>query len=247
MLLILDNRDSFVHNLARYFERLGQRTQVERSDAIDAAAVRAMRPDAIVISPGPCTPREAGNSLGIVRSLYQELPLLGVCLGHQVIAEALGGRIIRAARPVHGQATEIVHNKDRLFDGLPSPFLAGRYHSLVVESATLPTELRATAWSTAGDLMSTAREMNQADQREAGSPAASNSPAGSIAAQQSIMAFEHIRYPAYGVQFHPESILTAYGFELLANFLRCAGLTVAGNVHELATAEVLQRSSDSTA
>jgi anthranilate synthase/aminodeoxychorismate synthase-like glutamine amidotransferase len=145
--------------------------------------------------------------------LYQRLPFFGVCLGHQVIAEALGGRIVRAARPVHGQATNIVHEKNGLFDRLPSPFLAGRYHSLVVEPATLPAELRATAWSSAGELM----------------------------------AFEHTRYPVFGVQFHPESILTEQGFELLANFLRCAGLSIAGNVHELATSEMLQPFSDSTA
>lgn len=153
MILLLDNHDSFVHNLARYFERLGQRTSVVRSDTVDAASVRSMRPDAIVLSPGPCTPRDAGASLDIVREIFTELPMLGVCLGHQVIAEALGGHIMRAAVPVHGQATRIRHDGQGLFADLPSPLSVGRYHSLVVEPASLPGELRPTAWSEERELM----------------------------------------------------------------------------------------------
>jgi anthranilate synthase/aminodeoxychorismate synthase-like glutamine amidotransferase len=192
MILLVDNRDSFVHNLARYFEQLGQATRVVRSDTIDSCGVRGLSPDVIVISPGPCTPQEAGASLEIVRALHQDVPMLGVCLGHQVIAEALGGRIVRAKRPVHGQASDIRHDDGGLFAGIPSPFRAGRYHSLVVEPALFPAQLSPTAWSEDDELM----------------------------------AFEHDRLPVYGVQFHPESILTDHGYTLLANFLRLAGLAV---------------------
>jgi anthranilate synthase/aminodeoxychorismate synthase-like glutamine amidotransferase len=190
MILLIDNYDSFAHNLARYFERLGQATTVLRNDEVDAARVREMRPSAVVLSPGPCTPREAGASLDIVSALHRELPILGVCLGHQVIAEALGGRVVRAPAPVHGRTSAIRHDGCGLFTGLPSPLTVARYHSLVVEPASLPQDLRATAASHDGVLM----------------------------------AIEHTRYPVYGVQFHPESILTQSGYELLANFLRLAGL-----------------------
>ncbi len=190
MILLIDNYDSFVHNLARHFERLGQRTMVVRNDAIDAAAVRALRPEAVVLSPGPCTPREAGASLEIVRRLHAEVPMLGVCLGHQVIAEALGGRVIRADMPIHGQASEICHEGSGLFAGLPSPLRVGRYHSLVVDPHSIPIDLRPTARSEDGI----------------------------------VMALQHVRWPVYGVQFHPESILTERGYGLLANFLQFAGL-----------------------
>lgn len=204
MLLLIDNYDSFVHNLARYFERLEQETRVVRNDAVDVAAVRALGPRAIVLSPGPCTPHEAGVSLAIVRELCEEYPILGVCLGHQVIGEAFGGCVVRAPQPVHGRASQIRHDGRRLFESVPSPLQVGRYHSLVVEPATLPAELRATAWTDDGVLM----------------------------------AFEHVRYLVFGVQFHPESILTQHGYEMLANFLRLAGVPVAsaGNssrFHEL--------------
>lgn len=204
MLLLIDNYDSFVHNLARYFERLGQETRVVRNDAVDAAAVRAMRPGAVVISPGPCTPREAGASLEIVRKLHGELPMLGVCLGHQAIGEALGGDVVRAPMPMHGQASQIRHDGKGLFSSIPSPLKVGRYHSLVVESTTLPPVLRATSWTTDGVLMS----------------------------------FEHASFPVYGVQFHPESILTEYGYELLANFLELAGLAKPLAVRSFAVAEL---------
>jgi anthranilate synthase/aminodeoxychorismate synthase-like glutamine amidotransferase len=206
LLLLIDNYDSFVHNLARYFERLGQPTRVVRNDAVDAADVRALRPAAVVLSPGPCTPQEAGDSLEIVRELHHELPILGVCLGHQVIAEALGGRVIRAPSPVHGQSSPIRHNGLGLFAGIPSPIHVGRYHSLVVEPGSLPEVLRPTAW-TADDV---------------------------------IMAFEHTELPVFGVQFHPESILTEYGYEMLANFLRLSGVPCAVESSGLGVQELIR-------
>jgi len=206
MILLVDNYDSFVHNLARYFERLGQRTVVVRNNAVDVRAIQAMRPDAIVLSPGPCTPREAGMSLDIVRALHTKVPMLGVCLGHQVIAEALGGRIVRASMPMHGQASAIEHGHSGLFAGLPSPLRVGRYQSLVVDRSSLPDDVRATAWSEDG----------------------------------SLMALEHDRWPVYGVQFHPESILTERGYDLLANFLTLAGLEVAVQSRDLANGELRQ-------
>jgi len=203
MLLLIDHYDSFVHNLARYFERLGQFVRVVRSDATDVAGVRAMRPKAVVLSPGPCTPREAGMSLEIVRYLASEIPLLGVCLGHQIIAEAMGARVVRAPLPVHGQASQIEHEGTGLFAGLPSPFTAGRYHSLVVQPQSLPSALRPTAWTR----------------------------------DNILMAFEHEHLPVFGVQFHPESILTEGGYLLLANFLRLVGLHVTLEPGELARTE----------
>jgi anthranilate synthase/aminodeoxychorismate synthase-like glutamine amidotransferase len=204
MLLLIDNYDSFAHNLARYFVRLGQPTHVVRNDAIDVEGVRAMRPAAIVISPGPCTPHEAGASLDIVRKLHEEVPMLGVCLGHQVIAEALGAKIVRASVPLHGQASQVEHDRSGVFKGVPSPLAVGRYHSLVVDPQSLPRDLRATAWT--GDRV--------------------------------LMAFQHARLPVYGVQFHPESILTQHGYDLLANFLRHADLEVHTTTSELAANEL---------
>ncbi|HKD38334.1 MAG TPA: aminodeoxychorismate/anthranilate synthase component II [Pirellulales bacterium] len=192
MLLLIDNYDSFVHNLARYFERLGQETVVVRNDAIDAAAARSMNPAAIVLSPGPCTPLEAGCSLDIVREVYDSIPILGVCLGHQAIAAALGGRVVRASEPMHGRASEIWHDGRAIFAEVPNPFTAGRYHSLVVEEETLPDELTVTARTSDGV----------------------------------VMALSHARRPVFGVQFHPESVLTECGYPLLVNFLRIAGLSV---------------------
>jgi anthranilate synthase/aminodeoxychorismate synthase-like glutamine amidotransferase len=207
MILLLDNYDSFAHNLGRYFLRLGQQVHVVRNDAIDVAGVQSMRPGAVIISPGPCTPREAGASLDIVQKLHREVPMLGVCLGHQVIAEALGGHIVRAAVPVHGQASMIIHEGRGIFEDIPSPLTAGRYHSLVVEPATLPAELVPTAWTKDGVLM----------------------------------AFQHATLPVFGVQFHPESILTEHGYGLLANFLRLAALNVSKKSHLLATSELNER------
>jgi anthranilate synthase/aminodeoxychorismate synthase-like glutamine amidotransferase len=203
MLLLIDNYDSFVHNLARHFERLGSATRVVRNDAIDTGAARRLKPSAIVLSPGPCTPQDAGASLAIVRELHAQVPMLGVCLGHQVIAEALGASVVRAPGPVHGQASEIRHLGTGLFENLPSPMRAGRYHSLVVEPASLRQPLRPTAWTSDGV----------------------------------VMALEHDHLPVYGLQFHPESILTEYGYELLANFLTLAGIGCGRSAGEFAANE----------
>jgi anthranilate synthase component II len=203
MLLLIDNYDSFVHNLARYFERLGQETLVVRNDAIDVAGVRRLRPAALVLSPGPCTPHQAGESLELVRALHAELPMLGVCLGHQIIAQALGGSIVRAPVPVHGQTSAIEHNGTGLFADLPSPLTVCRYHSLVVAAASLPEMLQPTATTQDG----------------------------------LIMAFEHKDLPQFGVQFHPESILTDGGYELMANFLRLANVDVDVAAADLTAAE----------
>ena len=197
MILLIDNYDSFVHNLARYFQRLGHETKVVRNTAIDAGGVRRLKPDAIVLSPGPCAPRQAGCSLEVVRSLHRELPILGVCLGHQVIAEAFGGRVVQAEEPVHGRATPVRHDGRGVFEGLPAEFTAGRYHSLVVEEATLPDCLEVSA----------------------------RAPGGAV------MAMRHRTLPLEGIQFHPESILTEYGYQLLANFLRRAGWPVPVTKH----------------
>ena len=153
MILLIDNYDSFVHNLARYFERLGHATHVVRNTAIDTAGARALSPEAIVLSPGPCTPQQAGCSLQLVRELYTELPILGVCLGHQTIAEALGGRVVRAREPVHGRSFSIRHDGRGVFAGLPERIIGSRYHSLVVEEATLPACLEVSARTDDGTIM----------------------------------------------------------------------------------------------
>ncbi|NLY03216.1 MAG: aminodeoxychorismate/anthranilate synthase component II [Rhodopirellula sp.] len=153
MILLIDNYDSFAFNLARYFRRLGQEVHVVRNTAVDAAAVRRLRPSAVVLSPGPCTPREAGCSLAVVRELHRELPILGVCLGHQTIAEALGGRIVRAPVPMHGRTSPIFHDGRGLFEHLPDPLVACRYHSLVVERNSLPKCLEVSAWTKDGIVM----------------------------------------------------------------------------------------------
>ena len=204
MLLLIDNYDSFVHNLARHFERLGQATRVMRNDAIDVERVRELRPAAIVLSPGPCAPQQAGASLEIVRALHTELPMLGVCLGHQVIAEAFGAQVVRAGKAIHGQASPIEHDGTGLFEEIPSPLAVGRYHSLVVDPVSLPAELQPNAWTTDGVLM----------------------------------AFAHMHRPVYGVQFHPEAILTQHGYEMLANFLRLAGQRTAQHPRRLAYNEL---------
>lgn len=153
MILLIDNYDSFVFNLARYLTQLGHRTRVVRNTAIDVAGVRAMRPRAMVLSPGPCTPRQAGCSLELVRQLHREMPILGVCLGHQAIAEALGGRVVRANEPVHGRTSPVYHDGRGVFAGLSNPVVACRYHSLVVDEASLPDCLEVSARTRGGVLM----------------------------------------------------------------------------------------------
>jgi anthranilate synthase/aminodeoxychorismate synthase-like glutamine amidotransferase len=192
VIVVLDNRDSFVFNLARCLHLLGGSTKVVSSHASDADSVGALAPTAIVISPGPCTPAEAGCSIEVVRHLRGRVPILGVCLGHQAIAVAAGGRIVRATEPTHGRATSIHHDAINLFAGIPSPMIAGRYHSLVVDPASLPADLTVIARDDSGTIMAVADE-------------------GSA---------------LYGVQFHPESILTRQGFQLLGNFLLRAGIAV---------------------
>jgi anthranilate synthase/aminodeoxychorismate synthase-like glutamine amidotransferase len=186
MILVLDNYDSFVHNLARYVTELGGEPLVRRNDAVTVEDVRAMEPSHLVISPGPCTPAEAGVAPELVRALMGTMPILGVCLGHQCIAAALGGRIVRGRRPMHGRASAIEHDGTGILAGLPSPLRAGRYHSLVVEEESLPAALRVTARSEEGE----------------------------------IMAIEHREHPVFGVQFHPESVLTDHGHEMLRNFMQ---------------------------
>ena len=193
MILLIDNYDSFVYNLARYFERLGQESLVVRNTEIDVRRIRDLAPDAIVLSPGPCTPREAGCSLDVVRQLHSTVPMLGICLGHQVIAEALGARIVRAPEPVHGRTSPIVHDGRGIFAGLPSPITSGRYHSLVVDESSLPECLEVTA---------------RTEDRTI------------------VMGVRHKTLPVVGLQFHPESILTDTGYDLLAAFLCQSGISV---------------------
>jgi anthranilate synthase component II len=190
MLLVLDNYDSFTYNLVQYAGELGADPVVHRNDALGVEEALALEPAAIVISPGPCTPREAGISVPLVRAAAAAgVPVLGVCLGHQAIGEAFGGDVVRADRLMHGKTTMVAHTAHPLFAALPSPFAAMRYHSLVVARGTLPDELEVTAWS---------------DDRPAGSE---------------IMALCHRELPIYGVQFHPESVGTDHGKRILANFL----------------------------
>ncbi|MGE7416905.1 anthranilate synthase component II [Methylobacterium tarhaniae] len=189
MILVVDNYDSFVFNVVRYFEELGAETRVVRNDALDVAGIRAENPEAVVISPGPCSPAEAGVSLPAIRDLSGEVPLLGVCLGHQCIGAAFGGRVERAIRPLHGHATPIAHDGEGLFRGLPAPLTVARYHSLIVTPQAGMTEhLSVDAVSPEGE----------------------------------VMALSHRRHPTYGVQFHPESVLTEHGHALFGNFLTLA-------------------------
>jgi anthranilate synthase/aminodeoxychorismate synthase-like glutamine amidotransferase len=185
MILLIDNYDSFVYNLARYVRELGQSPLVRRHDAITPEEILALAPSHIIISPGPCSPSEAGISTEVVRRIGPTIPILGVCLGHQCIGAAYGGEIVRAGRPMHGKTSRIHHGGTGLFTGLPSPFQATRYHSLVISPASVPPELEITATSEDGE----------------------------------IMAVRHTRFPVYGVQFHPESVLTEHGYRLIDHFL----------------------------
>ena len=190
MLLMLDNYDSFTYNLVQYLGELGVDVVTHRNDCITVDEVERLAPERIVISPGPCTPDEAGISLDLIRRFAGRVPLLGVCLGHQAIGQAFGGRVIRADAVMHGKTSPVHHSGSGLFAGLPNPFTATRYHSLVVEWATLPACLEATAWTC------------HADGRE-----------------HEIMGLRHAELAVVGVQFHPESILTQHGHALLRNFL----------------------------
>jgi anthranilate synthase/aminodeoxychorismate synthase-like glutamine amidotransferase len=194
MLLVLDNYDSFTYNLVQYAGELGADPLVYRNDAITPEQALGLAPDAIVVSPGPCTPAQAGISVPLVRAAAGRVPVLGVCLGHQAIGEAFGGRVVRADRPMHGKTTDVTHDGQDLFDGVPSPVRVMRYHSLVVSPMGLPDSLEVTAWSS------------------------------DRAAGEEIMALRHRTLPIWGVQFHPESIGTDHGKTMLRNFLRLARL-----------------------
>jgi anthranilate synthase component II len=185
MLLMIDNYDSFTYNIVQYFGELGEEVQVHRNDQISLAEIERLAPKRLVISPGPCSPEEAGISVAAIRHFAGRLPILGVCLGHQALGAAFGGTIVRSSTLMHGKTSPIHHDGRELFQGLPNPFSATRYHSLVVERATLPDCLEMTAWVAEGE----------------------------------IMGLRHRDLPLWGVQFHPESILTEGGMALLRNFL----------------------------
>jgi len=187
MLLMIDNYDSFTYNLVQYFGELGEDVRVVRNDEIDVDRIAQLAPDRICISPGPCTPNEAGVTLALIERFAGAIPILGVCLGHQAIGQAFGGHVIRAKSLMHGKTSEIEHTGVGVFSGLPSPFTATRYHSLAVRRETLPRCLEVSAWTADGE----------------------------------IMGLRHKSLPLEGVQFHPESIATEHGHELLRNFLTC--------------------------
>nr|WP_244755523.1 aminodeoxychorismate/anthranilate synthase component II [Pseudoxanthomonas helianthi] len=190
VLLMIDNYDSFTYNLVQYLQALGAEVRVERNDALSVDEIEKLAPERIVVSPGPCTPNEAGVSLQVIERLGRNTPILGVCLGHQSIGQAYGGKVIRAGRIMHGKTSHIRHEGHGVFAGLPDGYEATRYHSLVVEKSSLPAELEVTAWTENDD--------------------------GSF---EEIMGLRHREFPVEGVQFHPESILTEHGHALLKNFL----------------------------
>ena len=191
MLLMIDNYDSFTYNLVQYLQTLGAEVKVVRNDELTVAQIDALKPSGIVISPGPCTPNEAGVSVDVIRELGDRIPILGVCLGHQSIGQAYGGDVVRAGRIMHGKTSRIRHESKGVFAGLPDGYEATRYHSLVVDRETLPDALEVTAWTENED--------------------------GTI---EEIMGLRHREHRVEGVQFHPESILTEHGHALLMNFLR---------------------------
>jgi anthranilate synthase component 2 len=182
---MIDNYDSFTYNIVQYFGQLGEDVQVHRNDRITLAEIEALQPDRLVISPGPCSPEEAGISVAVIKHFAGRIPILGVCLGHQAIGAAFGGDVVRSASLMHGKTSPIHHDGRELFLGLPNPFLATRYHSLIVERSSLPDCLEVTAWVENGE----------------------------------IMGLRHRGLPVWGLQFHPESILTEGGMDLLRNFL----------------------------
>jgi len=197
MILMIDNYDSFTYNLVQYCGELGKEVKVVRNDAIRIEEIREMRPEAIIISPGPCTPNEAGISMAVVREFGDSVPILGVCLGHQSIAQALGGNIVRAKQVMHGKTSPIRHKGSDIFRGLAQPFIATRYHSLIVEKESLPIGLEVTAWT--------------------------ESENGNV---EEIMGLRHEKLPIYSVQFHPESIFCEGGHQLLENFFTIAAETL---------------------
>lgn len=190
MILVVDNYDSFTYNLVHYLAELGATTHVVRNDDLTTEEAWALKPEAILLSPGPCAPDQAGICLPLIDTAPLDMPILGVCLGHQAIGQAMGGHVIRAKALMHGKTSPILHEGKGMFAGLPSPFTATRYHSLAVQRETLPNSLNVTAWTEDGE----------------------------------IMGFQHHERPIYGVQFHPESIATEHGHEMLANFLDQAGV-----------------------
>ena len=185
MIVIVDNYDSFTYNLVQYFGEIDPDIRVYRNDAIDVPGIRALKPDRIVVSPGPCTPKEAGISCDVIRELGPEIPTLGVCLGHQAIGDVFGGDVVRAAKIMHGKVSTIRHNGNRIFQGVENPFTATRYHSLVIKRDTCPDVLEITAETEDGVIMGVA----------------------------------HKQFPIWGVQFHPESILTSCGKQIIKNFM----------------------------
>jgi anthranilate synthase/aminodeoxychorismate synthase-like glutamine amidotransferase len=185
MLVVIDNYDSFTYNLVQYLGELGAQLHVFRNDKVTIPQIAGLKPKAIVISPGPCTPKEAGISNDVIRHFSGKTPVLGVCLGHQCLGEVFGGKVVRAPRLMHGKTSMIYHDKSGIFHDIPTPFEATRYHSLIVSRSALPSVLRITAWT---------------DHNE-------------------IMGLAHKEHPTFGVQFHPESILTAEGKRILKNFL----------------------------
>ena len=190
MIFVLDNYDSFTYNLVQYIGELGEKVEVRRNDQVTVREVAAMHPEKIVVSPGPCTPREAGISIELIRHFAGKVPVLGVCLGHQAIGEAFGGRVVRAANLMHGKTSAVMHDNKTVFQGLPMPMTATRYHSLIVEEKDLPAELEVSAWTTEKD------------------------------GSRTIMGLRHRNCAIEGVQFHPESVLTDSGKKLVENFLR---------------------------
>lgn len=184
MLILLDNYDSFTYNLLHYIEQEGENVKVFRNDEKSADEVLSLKPDGIVISPGPCDPEKAGISKELIRKSAGRVPVLGVCLGHQAIGEVFGGKVIRADLPMHGKISEVTHNGEGIFRNIPSPFKATRYHSLIVEKKSLPDTLKITAWT-----------------------------------DDIIMGLQHKQFPIFGTQFHPESIASEFGHELIRNFL----------------------------
>ncbi|MEW9103922.1 aminodeoxychorismate/anthranilate synthase component II [Paenibacillus sp. S-12] len=186
MILVIDNYDSFTYNLVQYLGELGEEIQVYRNDEIDIQGIEKLQPDHLLLSPGPCTPNEAGITLDVIAHFKGKIPIFGVCLGHQAIGQAFGGKVVRAQRLMHGKTSPIYHEQQSVFEGLPSPFTATRYHSLLVDRGSLPDCLEITATTEEGE----------------------------------IMGLRHKEYPIEGVQFHPESIITDHGHQMLRNFLK---------------------------